>query len=382
MNNNKLINEFNKEGIKKNYNEWIKLVYDLMIKNKKLDIVLDDSQLDYLVNELIEIINEKLHNEIELNYMEVDVFFHSFICYVLDKLQIKSLLGYTYIEPDGKRLKEEWEGVCVSKEEGSFVYYNISLFNEFMDKDIRLDERLWSIITLAHELVHIKQKEDMKEGVLTLDNYVMTLEEILRLGKFYFENYSYVRLEIDANSRAIDLLCDFYKKNHVYDEELLIELNKCMKLVTEYNVNNANNHGVIVDNVENDIMIYYSLYKSSEYIKQNPKLIQKYPLLSLVYKNEGDLYTIRELFEKRKDMLNKDIDVSELNKIYKHILLSYQSFMELDAILNEIKMYLESISNNDIFAMWILDIFNEPRETMTEEELENRIQKRILSLNK
>ena len=119
----KIINEFDYTGIKKNYDEWIKIVYDLMIKNKKIDILLDDSQLDYLVYRLIEVINEKLHEQIELSHMEIDVFLHSFICYVLDKLNIKSLIGYTYIEPDGKRLMNEWDGACVQTEDGCFVYY-------------------------------------------------------------------------------------------------------------------------------------------------------------------------------------------------------------------------------------------------------------------
>ena len=374
--------EFDKEGIRKNYEEWIINVYNLMIKNKKLDIFLDDSQLDYLLDELIEVINEKLHNEIELNYMEIDVFLHSFICYVLDKLNIKSLIGYNYIEPDGKRLMDDWDGVCVRTEEGCYVYYNMSILKEFGNMDINLNERLWSILTLAHELVHVKQAEDMKNGVISLDNYVMTLERVLELGEFYFENYSYVRAEIDAQSRAVDLLCDFYEEHHMYDKDLMVELKKCMKLYAEYNVCNADNHNVTINNVEQDISIYYSLYKSSEYVKQNSQLIQKYPLLSLVYNDAGDLYSIKELFEKRKKMLSNVLDVSELNKIYEHILISYQTFMDLDSILSEIKIYLNSVSNDDIFAMWMLELLVKPREIMTKDDLDNKIQKRILNLTK
>lgn len=374
--------EFDKEGIRKNYEEWIINVYNLMIKNKELDIFLDDSQLDYLLDELIEVINEKLHNEIELNYMEIDVFLHSFICYILDKLNIKSLIGYNYIEPDGKRLMNDWDGVCVRTEEGCYVYYNMSILKEFGNMDINLNERLWSILTLAHELVHVKQVEDLKTGVISLDNYVMTLERVLELGEFYFENYSYVRAEIDAQSRAVDLLCDFYEEHHMYDKDVMVELKKCMKLYAEYNVCNADNHNVTVNNVEQDISIYYSLYKSSEYVKQNFQLIQKYPLLSLVYNDAGDLYSIKELFEKRKKMLSNVLDVSELNKIYEHILISYQTFMDLDAILNEIKVYLNSVSCDDTFAMWMLELLFKPREIMTKDDLDNKIQKRILNLTK
>lgn len=375
-----LMKEFNEEGIRNNYNKWINIAYDIMIKNKKVDIDLDGSKLDYLVNELIAVINEKIHNNIKLNDMETDVFLHSFICYVLERLNIKSLTGYTYIEPDGKRLMDNWSGVCQHADEGSFIYYNKSILNDFANTDIDLTERLLSLITLAHELVHVKQNEDMKSGVIGLDNYVMTLERILRLGKFYFENYSYVRAEVDADSRAIDLLCDFYEKHHVYSQDVMIEFKQCMKIYTEYNINRSENHNVTVDNIEQDISIYYSLYKSSEYIKENPQLINKYPILSLVYNENGNLYSVKELFEKRKNMLSSVSNIPELNRVYEHILISYQSFMDLDEILNEIKIYLNSVSQNDIFATWMLEKLVMPRKIITENDLDNKIQQRILNL--
>lgn len=379
MNIKGLIENFNKDDIRENYDNFIEFAYNLLIKNMELEVSFDDSQLDCLIDELIEVINEKIHNDIELNYMEVDIFLHSFICYVLEKLDIKNLIGYTYIEPDGKRLMDNWNGVCRHSGDGSYIYYNIDILREFGNLNINYDERLWSILTLAHELVHVKQEEDIKNGVISLDNYVITLERVLRLGDFYYENYTYVREEVDANNRAIDLLSAFYGEHNVYDEDVMIEFQKCMKIYAEYDIYSADNHNVMVDNIEQDISIYYSLYKTSESVKEKPELVDKYPLLSLVYNKDGSLYSIKELFLKRRAMLGNDLDILELNKVYEHILVSYQVFMDLNYILDEIREYLDSISYDDAFAMLMLEKLALSKEIITENDLNDKIKKRILN---
>ena len=372
--------ELNKENIRSNYDLLVDFFGDKIINGGISKLSIDENDLDKIINNLIEVINLKLQMGNELSRKEAEIFIYSLICYTLDTLNIDRGIGYDFVIADGTKLEEHMNGVCCQSKDFCMIYYNMNIINKFCNKNLEFNGRVACLSTICHELVHAKQYLDITRGVYSLDNFIISLENVLGLETFYKENYSYTRMEMDANNRGYDLLLDFCNMHDVYDSKVVEEFKACTKLINEYEFNEANCKNVFEDGKELEFsMEEYLLYKTFEYISKNKEIIKKYPLLSLIYHDDGSLCSISELFKKRKQTNLEDISIFELNKIYEYIINSYKVFMDRNNMFIEMVNYLEDCDYSDTFALRMIEKMHESKKNITMEEMSNNIKKRILT---
>ena len=257
----------------------------------------------------------------------------------------------------------------------------MNIINKFCNKNLDFHERVGCLSTICHELVHVRQYLDITNGVFSLDNFIISLETVLGLESFCKENYFYMRMELDAKNRSYDLLFDFYKMHDVYDSMVVDKFKECTKMISEYEFNQANNQKVCENGIELDSSIEeYLLSKVSKMVLEDNTLIDKYPLLSLVFNVNGEIFSVKELFENRIKKLRNCRDCFKINEIYEYIVSCYQVIMGRNSFFIDIVTYLEENNYLDVFALRMVEKMHEGKKSMSGEELNSNIKKRILGL--
>lgn len=378
------INLYDDNSIREYYDELVYIVNDAIIWGKDLSFISSDEEFDYLIMKLIDIIKEKLFESVRLSNYEAELFLHILYGETMEKLGLNNVAYMEFIEPDNKRLLFDGNGRChYNGNKGTHIYYNKKMISEFCDSKIDVLERLVSLKAIPHELVHVKQCNDMSDGIINLENFVMTLEDILRIYGYYSDNYVFTRLEIDAETKGVSLLFDFLERHNIYDKIIIDEFRKFYGMMIDYEIKYSNNHNIIENGMELDISLEdYLLYKGTDYVKNNVDAIKRYPLLSLVYGDDGNLLTIKELFKKRLSLLEENNSLEKINEVYDFIIRGYRYMFSDELIIDEIELYLNNEGINDGFARSMLLKCLKPREKdeMTFEELDKKIKNHILTL--
>ena len=372
--------ELNKENIRYNYYFLVDYIGDKIINGDVSELSIENNDLNNIIINLIEIINLKLQMGNELSRNEAEIFIYSLICYTLDSLEIDCKVSYDFVLADGEKLSENMNGICCQSKDLCIIYYNMNIINKFCNKNLDFHERVGCLSTICHELVHVRQYLDITNEVFSLDNFIISLETVLGLESFCKENYFYMRMELDAKNRGYDLLFDFYKMHDVYDSMVVDKFKECTKMISEYEFNQANNQKVYENGIELDSSIEeYLLSKVSKMVLEDNTLIDKYPLLSLVFNVNGEMFSVKELFENRIKKLRNCRDCFKINEIYEYIVSCYQVIMGRDSFFIDIVTYLEENNYMDVFALRMVEKMHEVKKNISGEELNSNIKKRILS---
>ena len=247
------------------------------------------------------------------------------------------------------------------------------------------------LITFPHELVHVKQLENKYVGKISLKNFLLTLEHILFSGSYYKENEIFTYEEFYANVNACDLLFDFLRKYKIFNGiEVFGLVENALKNQYDNDRISIQEHTVLEIGVNTFVSVDdYLLFGAMEFVKKETKLLKIFPLLKLVFSDDGNLRSVSSLFEKRLTMINEgekafESDgnfLTELDKIYQFIFKSFYFMFGKDIIIEQIKIYLDNVNEKDCFAKTMLDMCN-IWDTKEIAELSQDVQRRLLQIRK
>lgn len=346
------------DSILEHYEELVFLVNDSIMWGKDLSNLLSESEFEYLNKKLIKFIHQKLEQLLQISLLEAELFVHTLCCRTIKKLNLQRLVGVDFIntnELSGEVPFKKWHGVSDYTNDGVIVYYNNILIDKLRDVNVDLIERLLFFKTVTHELIHVKQYEDISNGIVSVKNFLISLENILIKSSYYRENYPNTYLEIDADVRGIDMLFDFFGEYQIFDQSTIEKVKEIIKMASCDIEADEDENWVMVDGIKQDISVNcYLVNEVSKYIKENPELFNSYPLLKLIYKDNGNLCDIKELFEMRMNLLLNAKPEDELDETFQFIIDIYQIIFGSDIIYEEVKMYLENNGYNDKFAEGVL----------------------------
>lgn len=235
------------------------------------------------------------------------------------------------------------DAICVCKRNMYEIFYSHNVINNLISNDLELF--LCGMQSIFHEVIHVVQnsiiKSDSKEFILPkLEMYVMTIESIVMKADsdFYRKNYTKLYKENHAQKVAFKETIDTIKKYNykLYDNYKIEQLN-----LYEYS-----------SYFETSNMTEMYLKKMDPiaclYIKNNPQIIDEYPLLKLVYNEDGLRKNILQLIKDRKEKIVNYEDINKLNDLY-YLLCNGKNFIGdgLECIKEEILMLIEYLSKNE-----------------------------------
>lgn len=371
---------------------------------------------DTYSNEELKVIRRLLFEEIvkKINGLKILTLDEAylFVCKLIhetsDRLDIRIPCNFSFAGDDSKLLPEDSMGVFRKNNKNVYeiIYdkdnldvlcgkYDILGFSSGEVTEYHYSSSISTIIvlliTFPHELVHVKQLEDKYVGKISLVNFLLTLEHVLFGGSYYKENEIFTYEEFYANVNACDLLFDFLRKYKIFDEtELFCLVENALKNQYDNDSRSIQKHTVLETGINTFISIDdYLLFGAMEFVKKDPRLIKTFPLLKLVFSEDGNLRTVSSLFEKRLAMINegekKEYDgnfFKELDKIYEFIFKSFYFMFGKDIIIEQIKTYLDdNVDEKDCFAKIMLDMCN-GLDVKEINELSKNVQRRLLQIRK
>lgn len=214
------------------------------------------------------------------------------------------------------------------------------------DNLINLDASNTHIInTMFHEIQHAIQAKNYTSTDFNKLNgflYNTLKEEIIREDDiaFYNRNYSRMYCEIDARLAGARGQAEYLAYLGIPENQIIEGNDTTLKECYEYakEVERQNEEYAVNKIDENGNVISIS-EKVGELIKKNPEWIQKYPVLSLEYNENGERKSTIEILQNALDS-TKNGDESKLGEIYIKI---FECNIEVD--LNSTVQCLKYISN-------------------------------------
>ncbi len=209
--------------------------------------------------------------------------------------------------------------------ENSYKFeYSEDLIDILKEKNIVSFYTVTSII--GHEIFHIYQRQCIENNIIKLECLIDALEFINREQdeSFYVDNYDILHFEITAEIAGIYLSKDFIediinrklsKDEYDYIKELFV-----------------NNNPKQLDRYNNDLELIkhlnYLISNISEYIKNNLKLLDRYPVLQTIFNKEGNIRDIEDIVNITEILPNIGYCTEEnIKKLYKYVLkaLNYKN---------------------------------------------------------
>lgn len=219
--------------------------------------------------------------------------------------------------------------------------------------------------TVFHEMRHAKQNEYISSyrSDINFDPIfiVIAKEKILRIYKLldYENNHENFISENDANLYGKSLLEEFSRKflNGLYD---LDEIQNAFNKSEQTNFSNYMNGELMNDgddisynNKNDNNRIILTDKKLMELIRENPRIINNYPILKYVYNINGTKKAYQEIIKDRNGLLEKHKDNNLLNDAYSYSEYNYGSKSEKEQIDTIYKIIISSDP-----LLWVEDCIN------------------------
>lgn len=188
-----------------------------------------------------------------------------------------------------------------------------------------LDRVVDNLITLFHELRHVKQEADKKSGKINHKKYMMIKEDVLEEmdPDYYDANYNKVYEEIDARVSAAKEAYHFFKSlplpKEVKERERYVQVLKRLEKIMERERSfyvRALSKKYKGDEVA-DIEYYFD-----GIIKENPDKLEKYPILKVEYNDDGTRKSIVQIFKELCTVLKYKENRVDTYDLYRYVLLS------------------------------------------------------------
>lgn len=239
--------------------------------------------------------------------------------------------------------------------------YNYVVYKDEEIKNLGV-KNMEAIDTMFHETQHILQKKHifLKEKMNSVE-YKMLKESIIRQKSenYYTDNYIKMFNEIDARMAGMKGAYNYLKQLGLENEEIL-------------DMEGRNFFETYIDNYKIELSIQESaaLKKNSkgdvernedtffEILKNNPNLLEKYPILKLEYTEEGKRkgsFEILDEFEQELDKIKKgELKVEDSNiHVLSEILKRKGNYFGLKNLWDDSKKLLEYETDNPVIKSYI-----------------------------
>ena len=253
------------------------------------------------------------------------------------------------------------------KSSGYEIIINLAPFTK-MNED---NKKFYLYSTIAHEIEHIKIFEKVKHNNCYDLKYFISLMEFIsylcdlnqlpselnnNLIKKYLLNTK-ININYDISTSEIKSTLEGYKKandNSGVHKENIELLLKSLEIINKDMIITHDNNGYIVDKE-----IYY-INKASIYLKKNPMLISEYPILKILFHDDGNLKNISELYNSINNdnysiidnviinMLNEDniIDDKEFKRYIAKLIEEYNNkTIEFYENIELVKIFISKETN-------------------------------------
>lgn len=210
----------------------------------------------------------------------------------------------------------------------NIIYINNKLVNDFCNNKKSLLDRIEIFISVFHEITHIVQNNNIKNGIFD-ENYYTNLKESIIFSQddgFYDNNYDKLVLEIDANVSSYKKTVKFFEK---IDESFALKIQKEIMILYKNILKECNSCDNIIiagNNLKLNMDDIFSII-----IKNNPLILKDYSILELEYNFDGSKKSILDslifidkncfnnielyfnvLNNKIEEQLKKDYDLSNI----------------------------------------------------------------------
>ena len=223
--------------------------------------------------------------------------------------------------------------------------------------------------TVLHEITHAEQDKQIKELEVNRDTYKMLKEQILRNqdNKFYNINYKYMYNEIDARKNGYVRRLQMLRKLGLTDEQIM-ELNagNLKETINNYLQEYEQGKTKKIDTEQKSVDTIFL-----ETLKENPELIEEYPILNIEYEKTEDgvkkksLAGILKAYEEKLGMVQNQREKARLSGIVSDIVLNGSEIPE-DKMQDELEELMTLESENPIIIAFMNKIKEKkfPKEIM------------------
>ena len=313
------IYEYAVNNIKSNPKDVFEKITTWVIKNTN-NIGFSDKENYLYKNVLKYLFNFKIGN---FSYEEA-VFIVNFLA--RQQMFMQSELGFNKDIKIAILSKEEFmkkygnsNAVCVNHNNEFDLVYSPKVIENLMSNNIY--SFLRGIRTIYHEFLHTLQNQLMigdvkKEDTMTYSKnlYIDILETVSRDFEkgFYENNYSSLSKEIQAEIFGVNHALSVIKKMNpklyeLYNQKYELEKTKRLKHNMEAPTLTVQNKKMKKMNCLNSI--------ADIMIEKNPSLIDKYPLLAIIYNGDGKRKSIAEIVEIRQIMIAAGYEKEKLDEL-------------------------------------------------------------------
>ena len=155
-----------------------------------------------------------------------------------------------------------------------------------------------------HEISHIIQHKDMRNGKLDYLTYCFKKEEMIQNydSSYYSKNYESIYTEIHARKKGLIGALEIASwLSPILGEEIISEVKE--QYIEE------NNFGILKNSKKETTLKKEGLYDVSDYlgklIQSYPEIIEKNPIYSIEYNTDGSRKTLRTILNEAKQMKQK-----------------------------------------------------------------------------
>ncbi len=263
------------------------LYYDLSGRIIDFDIALELLNARFHNKEVFEVFNDPKY---------IQPIIRSIITHMLATLGVPLYGVYFYHN-------KESNGVYY--DEKQIIGININLVKDFLNKKKPLWNRLQLFITVFHEMQHAIRFHNKKVGFWDIETYEMQKEDVLEEydPKFYKTNYTEEKNEIDARIAGLNSLSNFLETYfpdtlNIVQDKLLMELGDEKKFQEE-------------QMTTEEVLLFQKLETISNHafdtlIRYNPNILEKNPIFTLEYHQNGTPKTPEEI-ELQKNPKNQEL---------------------------------------------------------------------------
>ena len=188
-----------------------------------------------------------------------------------------------------------------------------------------LDNVVENLITLFHELRHVKQDTDKRNGKINHKKYMMIKEDVLQdlNPNYYEENYKKVYEEIDARVSAAKEAYHFLKTlplpKDVREREKFVQvldkLKKVMERERSFYIRALSKK--YMGNEEADIEKHFDTV-----IAEHPEKLKEYPILKVEYNEDGSRKSLLQIFQELCTVIKYKENRVDTYDLYRYVLFS------------------------------------------------------------
>lgn len=213
---------------------------------------------------------------------------------------------------------------CVNNSNDTFdILYSSSLISYLLSNDI--DKFLRGLSIIFHELTHVMQnriiEKEYEDYQYTKNVYIMTLETIVRKSdkQFYKTNYLNLFKENQAEKIGFKNAIEVIKKynTRLYD---MYDIEKIQEKINKYDQKLKLNYDMQIYGTTTDKVLPAMEYITTLKMPEKTKYLEMYPILKLVYNEDGTRKDVIQLYKERIRLLGKGADQTKIDTLYECII--------------------------------------------------------------